>query len=224
MNPLIEARELKKEYIQDSQTVMAVDGISLSVKRAETVSISGKSGSGKTTLLNMLGALEMPSGGEVFFKGEKLCAERDAVGFDVRREMGFVFQSHNLLGGFTALENASFPCLICGMKKSESYERAETLLGQVGLGDKFGCFPDELSAGEQQRVAIARALVMEPKVLFADEPTGNLDPKTSGLVAEMIFSAKDRFNTTLVIATHSREFAAMFDRSVVLSEGRLADA
>lgn len=224
MNPLIEARKLEKEYIQDSRKVKTVNGISLLVNRAETISISGKSGSGKTTLLNMLGALETPSGGEVFFKGEKLHAEKDVDGTHVRREMGFVFQSHNLLSGFTALENVSFPCLICGMGKPESYERAATLLRRVGLEDKLGGFPDELSAGEQQRVAIARALVMEPEVLFADEPTGNLDPKTSDIVAKVIFSARDRFNTAVIAATHSRKFSEMFDRSVVICDGRLVDA
>ena len=223
MSTLIETRSLEKEYIQSGSPVRAIDGVSLLVNRGETVSISGKSGSGKTTLLNMLGALETPSGGEVIFKGERLRAEQDAGGSGVRRKMGFVFQSHNLLGGFTALENASFPCLICGMKTLDLRERAETLLRKVGLGDKLGSFPDELSAGEQQRVAIARALVMEPEILFADEPTGNLDPKTSNLVADAMFSAREEFNTALVVSTHSREFAAMFDRSIVLCGGRIAE-
>ncbi len=226
MNILIEAKKLEKEYTQwDGSGVKAVDGISLTVKNGESVSINGKSGSGKTTFLNMLGALECPTDGEVFFKGEKYnSASNKHLNTKVRRKMGFVFQSHNLLSGFTSLENASLPCLISGMKKSEAYSRSEKLLCQMGLRDYLQRFPDELSSGQQQRVAIARALVMEPEIVLADEPTGNLDPKTSMLVADVMLQMKENLNTTFVVATHSREISKRFDRTVVIREGRLANA
>ncbi len=223
MNTLIEVINLEKDYSQGSKTVKAVDGASFTVNRGESISINGKSGSGKTTLLNMMGALETPTRGEMFFNGVKYGAVSEcSANVAVRRKMGFVFQSHNLLGEFTALENVSFPCLISGMKKSESYRRAEKFLRMVGLEDKLGSFPDELSGGQQQRVSIARALVMEPEIILADEPTGNLDPKTSMLVADVMFSIKESLSTALVVATHSRELSERFGRTFVISEGILS--
>jgi len=194
----------------------------MSVNPGQSVSISGKSGSGKTTLLNMLGVLEFPTRGEVFFKGEK-CSSYNGGDIAMRRSMGFVFQSHNLLGGFTSLENVSLPCLICGTGKSESRERAKNLLCSMGLEDKINSFPDELSEGQQQRVSIARALVMEPDIVLADEPTGNLALNSSEIVADVMFSARDKFNTALVVATHSGTLSERFDRSVFLSDGRIED-
>ncbi len=222
MKPLIEVRNLDKEYIQGGQTLKVIGGVSLVINAGESVSISGKSGSGKTTLLNMLGVIESPTRGEVFFKGKKCLFSGGDIG--MRRRMGFVFQSHNLLSGFTAFENVTLPCLICGISKSQSRARAENLLCSVGLEDKFSSFPDELSEGQQQRVSIARALVMEPDIVLADEPTGNLDPNTSNLVADVMFSARDKFNTALVVATHSRALSERFDRSLFISDGRIVDA
>lgn len=224
MNALIEAKGLEKEYKQARKTVKAIDGISFAVNRGESVSIRGKSGSGKTTLLNMIGALEPPTRGEIFLSGERYgSASEETANVEARRKMGFVFQSGNLLGGFTALENVSFPCLISGMGKSESYSRAERFLQKVGLGDKLRSFPDELSGGQQQMVSIARSLVMEPEIVLADEPTGNLDPKTSALIADLMFSMKDSLNITFLVATHSRELSERFGRTFVISEGRLTE-
>ncbi len=225
MKTILKAKNLEKEYIQGRKTFKAIDGISFTINRGESVSISGKSGSGKTTLMNIMGALEIPTRGEVFLSGEEYgSVSEGAAKVAVRRKMGFVFQSHNLLGDFTALENVSFPCLISGVSRSESYMRAERFLRRVGLEDKLRSFPDELSGGEQQRVAVARALVMEPEVVLADEPTGNLDPKTSMLVADVMFAMKESFNTTLVVATHSKYLSERFGRNFTISEGRLVNA
>ncbi|MGI9559286.1 MAG: ABC transporter ATP-binding protein [Thermodesulfobacteriota bacterium] len=225
MSIIIEAKKLVKEYNLRHNSVKAIDGVDFVVGSGESVSIEGKSGEGKTTLLNMLGALETPTSGEIFFKGKPYSSAPDSVLSEgVRRRMGFVFQSHNLLGAFTAIENVSFPLLISGEGKGEAFKKAEQLLREMELADKLHSYPDELSAGQQQRVAIARALVSEPDVVLADEPTGNLDSKTSSLVADLMFSMRDRKNTALVVATHSRELSERFDRTVVISGGRLADA
>lgn len=224
MSALIEAKNLEKDYASGGGTVKAVCGLDFAVARGESVAINGKSGSGKTTLLNMLGALETPTCGELFFEGEPYTrAAAGNRGAKLRRKMGFVFQSHNLLDGFTALENAAMPGLISGLSKTRSLDRAREMLALVELGDITGRFPDELSAGQRQRVAIARALVCGPDVIFADEPTGNLDPKTSDTVARVMLSAKDKTGAALVVATHSGGLSRMLDRTVVVNGGRIAD-
>lgn len=224
MSTLIEAKNLEKKYEGGGGSVSAVRGLNFVVARGESVAINGKSGSGKTTLLNMLGALETPTCGELFFEGRPYAAADNDRGARLRRKMGFVFQSHNLLDEFTALENVAMPGLMSGLTKSLSYKRASEMLALMELGDVPGRFPDELSAGQRQRVAIARALVCEPDVVFADEPTGNLDPRTSDTVARVMLSARGETGAALVVATHSRELSGMFDRTVVMSGGKVADA
>ena len=201
---------------------MAVCGLNFALARGESVAVNGKSGSGKTTLLNLLGALDAPTGGELFFEGEPY-ARAGGEGARLRRRMGFVFQSHNLLDEFTALENAAMPGLISGIAKTVAEKRAGEMLALMEMGDFTGRFPDELSAGQRQRVAMARALICGPDVIFADEPTGNLDPKTSETVARVMLSAKEKTGAALVVATHSAELSRMFDRTVVMSGGKIAD-
>lgn len=224
MSTLIEAKNLEKEYAGGGGSVRAVCVPVFAVARGESVAINGKSGSGKTTLLNMLGALEAPTRGELFFEGEPYAAAGGDRGARLRRRMGFVFQSHNLLDEFTALENAAMPGLISGLSKARSNEKAREMLALLELEGLSGRLPGELSAGQRQRVAIARALVCEPDVVFADEPTGNLDPKTSDTVARVMLSARDKTGAALVVATHSGELTGMFDRTVVVSGGGVADA
>lgn len=224
MTTLIEARKLEKLYNPAGVSVKAIDGVDFRVVCGESVAVNGKSGSGKTTLLNMLGALEVPTHGEIFFRNEPYASVEGNGGARMRRKMGFVFQSHNLLNEFTVIENVAMPCLISGMRKKRACEKAAHFLNILELEGKLASFPDELSAGQRQRVAIARALITEPEIVFADEPTGNLDPKTSEAVARTMLSMKDETGVALIVATHSAEVSEMFDRKVVMSEGRVEHA
>jgi lipoprotein-releasing system ATP-binding protein len=187
------------------------------------VAIVGESGVGKSTLLHILGTLDRPTGGEVWFDGENLTnkSDRDLAQFR-NREIGFIFQFHHLLPDFTALENVMMPALIAGTAADTARRRASDLLGRVGLAERLEHRPGELSGGEQQRVAVARAIVQEPRAVLADEPTGNLDPHTGEGVQELLLELNREHDITLVVVTHSVTLAGAMDRTLRLEAGRIA--
>ena len=188
----------------------------------EAVAIVGASGSGKSTLLHLLGALDQPSAGSVLVGGTEVSSLQDEEAAEVRNgRIGFVFQFHHLLRDFSALENVMMPALIRGDGPRAARGKARELLGQVGLGERLGHKPRELSGGEQQRVAVARALVNDPLIILADEPTGDLDTFTSREVQDLIFDMKERHGVALVVVTHNRALAARADRVLRLKEGLL---
>ena len=195
-------------------------GITLDVIEGELLSIVGASGAGKSTLLHILGGLDTPDRGDVLYRGDSIFRGEEALALYRNREIGFVFQFHHLLNEFSALENVMMPCLIARMDGKEARERAEGLLVRVGLKGRLHHRPPELSGGEQQRVAVARALVMSPKILFADEPTGNLDTITG----EEVFSLLESFNReglTIVLVTHNEELSKRASRRVHIVDGRI---
>ncbi len=192
---------------------------------AEAVAIVGASGAGKSTLLHLLGALDRPTAGQVEVGGANLAVlDDDRIAALRNRSIGFVFQFHHLLREFTAVENVMMPALIAGDGAPAARARAEDLLRQVGLAGRVGHKPAELSGGEQQRVAVARALVNEPLVVLADEPTGNLDARSSQAVHELMFELKERCGVALVVATHNLDLASKADRLLTLEDGSLVDA
>ncbi len=218
----IEARNLHKSYGEGAERVEVLKGVDLDIEAGEALAVLGASGAGKSTLLHLLGTLDKPSQGRVTFEGVDWFQRRDAELSGFRnRTMGFVFQFHHLLPMLSALENVMLPGLIGEQPKEEATEAAEQLLVQVGLKERLKHRPSELSGGEQQRVAIARALVMKPKVLFADEPTGNLDSRTGDEVADLMLDLHDERRMTLVVVTHNERLAQRLPRSVRIEDGRL---
>ena len=219
--PLVVAEELEKEYRMGPEVIRVLRGASLVVNAAETVAVIGASGVGKSTLLHLLGALDRPSAGRVRFDGEDLFARSESGLARYRRtEVGYVFQFGNLLGEMTALENAMIPALLQRLPQPVARARAHEALVEVGLADRTGHRPGELSGGEMQRVAIARALVGSPRLVLADEPTGNLDPKTSEVIWELFLRLQAERGLSFVIATHNHELARRADRGYRLVEGR----
>jgi lipoprotein-releasing system ATP-binding protein len=219
--PLLEGIELEKEYRSGPELVRVLRGASVTVGAAEVVALVGASGVGKSTLLYLLGALDRPSAGQVLFDGEDLFAQGEAALVRYRRQdVGFVFQFYNLLGEMSALENAMVPALLMRRPVREARERAAAALAEVGLGDRVRHRPGELSGGEQQRVAIARALINRPRLILADEPTGNLDPKTSAVIYDLFLQLQAERGIAFVIATHNPELAHRADRIYRLVEGR----
>ncbi len=219
--PLVVAEELEKEYRMGPEVIRVLRGASLVVNAAETVVVIGASGVGKSTLLHLLGALDRPSAGRVRFDGEDLFARSESGLARYRRtEVGYVFQFGNLLGEMTALENAMIPALLQRLPQPVARARAHEALVEVGLADRTGHRPGELSGGEMQRVAIARALVGSPRLVLADEPTGNLDPKTSEVIWELFLRLQAERGLSFVIATHNHELARRADRGYRLVEGR----
>ena len=219
--PLLVARDLEREYRVGPETVRVLRGVSLSVNPAESVALIGASGVGKSTLLHLLGGLDRPTSGQVLFAGEDLYARSESALAKLRRtEVAFIFQFYNLLGEMTALENAMMPALLQRLTVAQARERGAAALQEVGLGDRLGHRPGELSGGEQQRVAIARALVAQPRVVLADEPTGNLDPKTSEIIWDLFLRLQAERRLAFVIATHNHDLARKADRGYRLLEGR----
>mgnify|MGYP001423392552 CR=1 FL=1 len=220
---LLRAKAIEKSYAQGISTLQILKGLDLEVRQGEAVSIVGASGSGKSTLLHILGTLDRPTSGEVFFEGEELFAksEEELAAFRSAK-MGFVFQFHHLLTEFTAVENVMMPCRIAGEGRVPARAKALHLLEQLGLRDRADHFPSQLSGGELQRVAIARALVRRPSVLFADEPTGNLDSKNSQLIQNLFFQLKEQYGLTLIVVTHDAGFAQKFSRVLRISDGHWA--
>ena len=213
---IIEARDIHKRF----GTLEVLKGIDFSAEAHEIVSIMGASGAGKSTLLQILGTLSRPDGGSLLVDGcDVLRLQGDALAAFRGRRIGFVFQAHHLLPEFTALENVMIPALIAGRPAPEAREAASGLLDTVGLSGRSGHKPSELSGGEQQRVAIARALVNSPAVLFADEPTGNLDSATKEEIHRLFFSLRERLGQTIVIVTHDPALASLCDRTLIMQDG-----
>ena len=221
---LIQVQRLFKSYGNGAKRVEVLKGLDLVFSRAERVAVVGASGVGKTTLLHILGTLDRPTSGKVFWEGRDVfdLNERELANFR-NQEIGFVFQLHHLLPEFTAHENTMMPCLIRGMSNREGALQAETILSLVGLKDRLRHKPGELSGGEQQRVAIARALVLEPKVLLADEPTGNLDTKTGEAVFDLLLELNQIKGVTLIVVTHNLDLAARMSRRIHLMDGKAVE-
>jgi lipoprotein-releasing system ATP-binding protein len=221
MKPLLHIDTIYKDFEKDSQIIRALRGINLQISKGESLSITGPSGAGKSTLLNIMGTLEPPSQGRVFFEDRNVY-EMDEAGMNgIRnREIGFVFQFHHLLYEFNAIENAMVPALISGYGKREAGEMASDILAQMGLQDRLFHRVGELSGGEQQRVAIARALIMGPKLLLADEPTGNLDKTTGEEITDLLLELNKSTGLALVIATHNLELARQMSQQLHLVDGR----
>lgn len=196
-------------------------GVDFSAEKAEVVAITGASGAGKTTLLQILGTLSTPGSGSLSIDGQDVLKMRSNELSSFRgRRIGFVFQFHHLLPEFSSLENVMIPALIAGRSASDAQQAATEILSEVGLADRLKHKPSQLSGGEQQRVAIARALINRPAVLFADEPTGNLDSVTKQEIHKLFFDLRDKFDQTIIIVTHDPELAALCDRSLVMKDGR----
>ena len=224
--PAVEARGLVRSFgMSDGSVIPVLRGVDLSVDLGDSVAITGPSGSGKSTLLHLLGALDRPTGGHVRLAGEELSGLPDRRLAELRnRFVGFVFQFHYLLRDFTALENVMLPQLVAGTPRDEAFERASSLLEQVGLAERTGHRPRRLSGGEQQRVAVARALANEPPLVLADEPSGNLDSEATGRLHDLLFEMLGRHRAALVVVTHSRELAARTARALRLESGELVAA
>jgi lipoprotein-releasing system ATP-binding protein len=218
---LVATQDLEKEYRVGPEIVKVLRGVNLSVNPSESVALIGASGVGKSTLLHLLGGLDRPTAGQVLFAGEDLYGRSESALARLRRtEVAFIFQFYNLLGEMTALENAMMPALLQRLTATEARERGMAALQEVGLADRLGHRPGELSGGEQQRVAIARALVAQPRVVLADEPTGNLDPKTSEVIWDLFLRLQAERKLAFIIATHNHELARKADRGYRLVEGR----
>lgn len=222
--PLLEVEDLHKFYEMDGRPLKVLDGVSLSLHAGEMVALVGKSGSGKSTFLHLAGTLDSPTSGVVRFQGDDLFARSEAQLARFRNEqVGFVFQSHHLLPEFTALENVLMPALIRRAAAGPAEKRARELLAAVGLADRMRHRPTQLSGGEQQRVAIARALVMKPRLLLADEPTGNLDDATGEEIFRVFVELNREYGISAVVVTHSERLAARLPRRLRLAAGRLVD-
>ena len=219
--PLIHARDLRKTYHVGDRVVHALDGLDLDIRVNEYVALMGPSGSGKSTLMNMLGCLDSPTSGSYILNGQDVSRLEDDALAEIRnREIGFVFQTFNLLPRYTALENVALPMVYAGIPKAERQDRAREVLAQVGLGDRMDHRPNELSGGQRQRVAVGRALVMKPSIILADEPTGNLDTATSEEVMEL-FGEIQKAGNTVILVTHEEDIAAYAHRTVRLRDGRV---
>ncbi len=222
--PILELREIVRSFGEGQSVLRILRGASLAIRPGEVVALIGPSGAGKSTLLHTAGLLESPDAGMVILGGRDCADLNDKERTEIRRnELGFVYQAHNLLPEFDALENVALPERIAGASKAEANAEAVRLLTMMGLGERLDHRPTELSGGEQQRVAIARALANKPRLLLADEPTGNLDPKTAKLVFDELIALVRRENLAALIATHNLDLAAKMDRAVVLHEGRLVE-
>jgi lipoprotein-releasing system ATP-binding protein len=220
----LEVRDIYKSYGTGVACVEVLKGVGFTVAAGKTVALVGPSGAGKSTLLHLLGALDRPTAGTVLVAGDDIFRQNDkALAAFRSRSVGFVFQFHHLLNEFTALENVMMPLLIGGSSRSEASGAAAALLGSVGLSHRVSHRPGELSGGEQQRVAIARALVADPALLLADEPTGNLDQKTSEGIHELLMELNAARGTTMVVVTHNEQLAGRMGRVIRLVDGEICE-
>lgn len=219
---ILELKKVAKKYRVGREVVTALGGVDLAVEQGEFIAILGTSGCGKTTLLNIAAGLEKPTKGEVIFRGVSISKlkEKQMVPFR-RTQMGFIFQSYNLLPAMTALENVALPLLFAGVKSRERIRRAREVLSNVGLKDRIMHKPAEMSGGQQQRTSIARALITKPKIIFADEPTGNLDTRTTGEVLALLHKAVKENGQTLVVVTHDQDVAKFADRIIRMVDGQV---
>jgi len=221
--PLLELRNIIKKYRMGDQVVTAVDNVTLNIEEGSFTAVLGTSGCGKTTLMNIAAGLERPTKGDVIFREVYLSKlkEKRMVIFR-RRYMGFIFQSYNLLPALTALENVALPLLFDGVDKKERNKRAIQMLEIMGLSDRRKHKPSELSGGQQQRVSIARALITKPHIIFADEPTGNLDSRTANEILTILKNISKNENKTFVMVTHDQNVAAYADSSILMSDGKFS--
>ncbi|MFZ1122092.1 MAG: ABC transporter ATP-binding protein [Candidatus Binataceae bacterium] len=221
---LLRAAALDKSFFDAGREVRVLRGLELEVKASEEIAIVGQSGTGKSTLLHVLGSLETPTAGKVYFEGQDLFALGERALAEFRNlKLGFVFQFHYLLADFTALENVMMPALIARMAEREAARRAGEVLELVGLADKLHRRPAELSGGEQQRVAVARAVVLHPRLVLADEPTGNLDPQTADEIHQLFHLLNRELGITLVIATHNESLMRSLGRALRMRDGHLIE-
>lgn len=220
---VLKMEKINKNYIGENETLHILKDLDLEVKRGEFISIIGKSGSGKSTLLNLIGLLDRPDTGELYIDGLDITKAKDSEKDLLKnKNLGFVFQFHYLLHEFTALENVMLPALINNTESKKSIEaRAKELLRVVGLEDRIKHKPTQLSGGEKQRVAIARALINSPKIILADEPTGNLDEETSEMIHSLLRKINKEFNQTIIVVTHSKELANITSKILILKKGKL---
>ncbi len=222
---LLSAKSLEKSYTHGGRLIQVLRGLNMDLAAGERVAILGKSGVGKSTLLHILGTLDRPDSGSIEFAGDNVFdMDEGRLAAFRNKHMGFVFQFHHLLPEFSALENVMIPAIIGGLSRREAESRAASLLTEVGLEARGAHRPSELSGGEQQRVALARALVMRPRLILADEPTGNLDDSTSEEVHNLFADLNNRFGVAFVVATHNRRLAALMDRVLRLEDGILHPA
>jgi lipoprotein-releasing system ATP-binding protein len=221
--PALQAEEVRKVFHREGYDIEVLKGVSLSLARGETAGVVGISGAGKTTLLQILGTLDRATSGKVLYGGKDVTdLPPDEMAAFRNRSVGFVFQSHNLLPEFSVLENVTLPCLIARMDPAEARRRAIALLGEVGLSERVTHRTGEISGGEQQRTAICRALVMEPSVLLADEPTGNLDRATASGVLDLLLSLNRSRGLSLLMVTHNDQVALRLHRVIRIDDGRIA--
>lgn len=222
MQPLIIARDINKSFSLNGIGLHVLKGIDLDIYKGEFVAIMGPSGVGKSTLLHILGALDRATSGSLLYEGTEIFSlDEDALADFRNKTVGFVFQFHHLLPEFNAIENTMMPALISGMNWKEAYERALRLLKEVGLSERIFHKPGELSGGEQQRVAVARALVLEPKVVLADEPTGNLDTHTGDELFRLLIELNNKKGITFLIVTHNETIARQCGRIIRMLDGRI---
>ena len=220
MPVILKAEGVEKQYGNEKTGVHALRGIDLEIEEGMFYAIIGKSGSGKSTLLHILGGLDKPTKGAIFLEGENISALRgNALALVRRRRIGFVFQSYNLLEEHTVMENILLPIHLDGRRPDMEF--IDQVVDALGIRDKLSSYPDELSGGQKQRVAIARELAPKPAILLADEPTGNLDDKTSREVMELLGKSAREFGQTMVLVTHDREIASQADRVVTIADGRI---
>ncbi|MDB3872462.1 ABC transporter ATP-binding protein [Pelagibacteraceae bacterium] len=220
MNTLLELKQIKLHYKNYNTSVEVIKGIDLKIHSGEKVAVVGKSGSGKTSLIMLMGGLEKPSSGEIIFDQQSISSFSEDQLADIRKQkIGIVFQSFYLIPNYTALENVSLILEINGAKNTK--QQAEELLVQFGLKDRLNHFPTQLSGGEQQRVAIARSMAVKPKMILADEPTGNLDSENSDMISKLLFEYADKNQSSLVLVTHDLKFAEKCDRMIKIEDGMI---
>ena len=220
--PFIAVKGLRKAYVMGTEVVVALRKIDLTIERGEICCIFGASGSGKSTLLNLMAGMEPPTEGEVVIDGQTITQmnENELAAFR-RQNVGFIFQAYNLLPTLTAAENVALPLAFCGVEQKRREAAAKSVLQAVGLGDRLNHYPTQMSGGQQQRTGIARAFVTKPKLIFADEPTGNLDSKTTKDIMDMMVGFARRYHETMIIVTHNPDLAAYADRIITLKDGEI---
>lgn len=222
MDPLIRIKNLNKSFLTPGRDIHVLKDINIEFYRTEVAAIMGPSGVGKSTLLYIMGALDRPSSGTVFYEGNDIFGlKNDALAVFRNNKIGFVFQFHHLLPEFSAIENVMMPLLIADMNWDEAYRKAEVILGEVGLSDRLLHKPGELSGGEQQRVAVSRALVSGPSVVLADEPTGNLDTQTGEELFKLLIDLNNKSGITFIIVTHNENLALKCGRTIRMLDGKV---